>query len=88
MVEVFSILIIVSGFALIHYLHTKHVMRLELLLKANSAYEAKELYKSFDEPKKELISDPPANLQELVANAGPEEMRKMFGRDDSDAVAW
>ena len=88
MIQIFTTLIVVVGFTLIHYLHTKHVMRLELLLKARDAYEAKELYKQFEETKQEIISDIPATLQEAVANAeGPEDIRKMFGRDDSIADA-
>ena len=94
MVEVFSILIIVAGFTLIHYLHTKHVMRLELLLKARDIYEVKELYKQFEQPKikQEITSDPPVNLQELVADVGaskgPDGILEMFRRgNDSKDIA-
>ena len=61
-------------------------MRLELLLKAKDVYEFKELYKQFEKPKVEITSDPPANLQELVADASPDDIRKMFGRDVDGAA--
>ena len=88
MVDVFSILIIVAGFVFVQYLHQKHIIKLELLLKAKDAWEARELYREFKTNKQEITSDAPVDLQEEVANAkSPEDIRKMFGRDESGAAA-
>jgi len=72
---IFVSLIIVSGFSLVSYLHYKHTIQLELLIKARDLTEVK----IFNDPKKEFVPlNEPEELQDLVRDKSPDDIKKLF----------
>ena len=73
---VFSILIIITGFSLISYLHKEHLLKLEELLKAKDYTE----YKVFEKAKREFVplEDESDELQDRIHDKKPNEIRDMF----------
>lgn len=74
----FVSLIIVGGFGYVSYLHSKHVQRLEVLIKAQSLEEVK----AFERPseKVEYVENEykPESLLEATADKTPDQIRAMF----------
>ncbi len=75
---IFVSLVIVGGFGYVSYLHSKHVQKLEVLIKAQDLAEVKK----YEEPivKIEYVEDQykPESLLEATEGKTPEEIRAMF----------
>lgn len=74
MVEFLIVLVIVIGFVVTQYFTFKHIAKLEILLKADSLYEAKRYE---DQPREEII-EREQSLSDLVLEKTPEEIQAAF----------
>ena len=77
MIEItFIILFVVAGFVGISYLHYKHILKLEILLKARDLPEAE---KYLMKPELEVVKNPvPETLLDATEGKTAEEIREMF----------
>jgi len=72
---IFVSLIIVSGFSVMFYLYQKHLYKLEQLLKAKDLTE----YKVMERETKEFVPlNEPEDLQDLVRDKSPDDIKKLF----------
>ena len=74
----FIILFIVAGFVLVSWLHYRHILKLEILLKARDLPEAKDMLNMKKEPEVVKATQPEFLSDVDMAEKSSEEIRDMF----------
>ncbi len=75
---IFVSLVIVGGFGYVSYLHSKHVQRLEILIKAQSLDEVKKFERPVEKVEYVENEYKPESLMEAMADKTPDQIREMF----------
>ena len=69
--------IIVAGFSYLNYLHSKHLQKLETLLKADSLLDVKQ-YEKDEDTHTTLEESIPETIQEVFDGKSPDEINASF----------